>query len=359
MSRDTLVDPVTPDERPSATEGSDAPPDEEPSTRAPSSDAPGEQASSRGTSSGADSSNGGSAVAEPETPTPKVAASLRSGATDAKAPPRRVAASLKSQRERGVASPAPPVTSPSGAEARPVTAPSGRGTSRSWAGAATALLLVLGLSILVGSANRSASARLVDNTSAPEAETGVAIAAQAEVAYCTPEFKQVLERVLHSCGLDAATSRRGCQPSDIKSLASITDDDFNALFTPLEERGAVLLFDNAEDELDGAAQALLDERFADRRGARYFFVVARASKRGSLNANRALSHRRANSVKFHLEETTQDPELDRQVGQLWLGSEYAQLDKSFCEWPNSRADGKCTEEAINRSVFVSWVDCRL
>lgn len=342
MSRDTLVDPVTPDERPSATAG-DGGPHGEPAAKPASSAAP-----------------DGAHDTPPEAPQPKVAASLRAGG-EAEAPPRRVAASLKSQKEQGVTPPAPPVTPTGGAEARPPLGTMSRdpGGPRSWAGAALALLFLVGLSIVVASANRSASARLVENTSAPEAETGVAIAAQAEVAYCTPEFKQVLERVLHSCGLDAATSRRGCQPSDIKSLASITDDDFNALFTPLKDRGAVLLFDNAKDELDGTAKALLDERFADRRGARYFFVVARASKRGSLNANRALSHRRANSVKFHLEETTQDPELDRQVGQLWLGSEYAQLDKSFCEWPNSRADGKCTEEAINRSVFVSWVDCRL
>ena len=36
----------------------------------------------------------------------------------------------------------------------------------------------------------------------PEAEKPkVAVADQSEVGYCTPQFKQVLERVLHSCGL--------------------------------------------------------------------------------------------------------------------------------------------------------------
>jgi len=187
----------------------------------------------------------------------------------------------------------------------------------------------------------------------------VVLADQAEAAYCTPEFKHVLERVLHACGLDGGTSRRGCQPADVKSLASISDGDFNALFAPLKERGAVLLFDNAADELDAGAKQLLDERFQDRLGARYFFVVARASKSGNMQKNRALSHRRANSVKFHLAETTADPELDRKVGQLWLGNEFAQLDTNYCEWPNSRTGEKCTTEAINRSVFVSWVDCRL
>jgi outer membrane protein OmpA-like peptidoglycan-associated protein len=187
----------------------------------------------------------------------------------------------------------------------------------------------------------------------------VVLADQAEAAYCTPDFKRVLERVLHACGLDGGTSRRGCQPADVKSLASISDGDFNALFAPLKERGAVLLFDNAADELDAGAKQLLDERFQDRLGARYFFVVARASKSGNMQKNRALSHRRANSVKFHLAETTADPELDRKVGQLWLGNEFAQLDTNYCEWPNSRTGEKCTTEAINRSVFVSWVDCRL
>jgi hypothetical protein len=44
---------------------------------------------------------------------------------------------------------------------------------------------------------------------------------------------------------------------------------------------------------------------------------------------------------------------------LWLGSEFAQLSNDYCDWPSSRTDKKCTREAINRSAFVSWVDCRL
>lgn len=222
---------------------------------------------------------------------------------------------------------------------------------------ALGVALVLGSSAMVLRMTRSAAARLA----APEAvdRPQVAVADHAEVAYCTPQFKEVLERVLHACGLEGGTSRRGCQPSDVKSLASISDGDFNALFTPLKDRGAVLLFDNASHELDAGAKALLEEKWLDRKGARYFFVVARASKIGAKDRNRALSHRRANSVKFHVGSLAEDPDLDRKVGQLWLGSEFGQLNDEFCTWPNSRKDQTCNEEVINRSVFVSWVDCRL
>lgn len=226
-----------------------------------------------------------------------------------------------------------------------------------WVFVGAGVLIALVLSGVVLSGTRGAARRLAERAS--EARPEVAIASQAEVDYCTPQFKEVLKRVLHACGLEGATSRHGCAPSDVKSFASISDDDFNALFTPLRERGAVLLFDNAEDTLDEASQRLLDEKYADRRGARYFFAVARASKSGNQSKNRALSHRRANSVKFHVAQTAADPDLDKKFGQLWLGNEFAQLNKTFCDWPNSRPDQKCSLEAINRSVFVSWVDCRL
>lgn len=220
------------------------------------------------------------------------------------------------------------------------------------------LLLLLGISGKVILSTRAASARL-SNPAKDKAAPAVAIADQAEVSYCTPQFKEVLQRVLHACGLEGGTSRRGCAPSDVKSFASISDDDFNALFSPLKDRGAVLLFDNASDELDAEGKALLEDRWADRKGARYFFIVARASKSGSQQKNRALSHRRANSVKFHIQSIASDPDLDKKVGQLWLGNEFAQLPTEFCDWPSSRKDQKCTEETINRSAFASWVDCRL
>jgi outer membrane protein OmpA-like peptidoglycan-associated protein len=191
------------------------------------------------------------------------------------------------------------------------------------------------------------------------ARAKVAVADDAEVAYCTPAFKEVLQRVINACGLVGTEQRRGCQPADVKSFASISDDDFNALFMPLKNRGAVLMFDEGSDVLDDGAAKLLDARWEDRKGARYFFVVARASKDGTVEGNRALSHKRANSVMLHLKDSTQDPDLDKEVGMLWLGSEFAQFDKAYCDWPDSRSDKRCTPEAINRSAFVSWVDCRL
>lgn len=213
-----------------------------------------------------------------------------------------------------------------------------------------------GLSLSVRAAVRGAGERLAT----PDAEKPkAAIADHAEVAYCTPKFKQVLERVLHSCGLAGADDRRGCKPADVKTFASIDDDDFNELFTPLKDRGGVVLFDTAKDELDDEAKKLLSDRWADRKGARYFFVVARASKTGSADKNRALSHRRANSIMYFLKEVSKDPEIEKKVGLLWLGNEFAQLSKEYCTWPNSRAGKKCDQESINRSAFVSWVDCRL
>jgi outer membrane protein OmpA-like peptidoglycan-associated protein len=225
------------------------------------------------------------------------------------------------------------------------------------AGLGSGALLALGTALAVRIWVSGAAERLTT----PEAEAPkVAVADQSEVAYCTPQFKQVLERVLHSCGLaEGDSSRRGCQPADVKTFASISDADFNALFTPLKDRGAVILFDEGEDKLDDKGKKLLEDKWFARKGARYFFVVARASKSGNQAKNRALSHRRANSVMFHLNEVANDPDIESKVGLLWLGNEFAQLSKDYCAWPSSRPEEKCEDETINRSAFVSWVDCRL
>lgn len=232
----------------------------------------------------------------------------------------------------------------------------GASTPAGWIALAAGVALCAVTTLAVRSWTAGAAERLVT----PKAEKPkVAIADQAEVAYCTPQFKQVLERVLHSCGLAQGESRRGCKPTDVKTFASISDEDFNALFTPLKERGGVIMFDEGHHELDETAKKVLEDRWFERKGARYFFVVARASKTGTQAKNRALSHRRANSVMYHLSQIASDPELEKKVGLLWLGNEFAQLSEDYCGWPNSRPEVKCDQEAINRSAFVSWVDCRL
>lgn len=230
-------------------------------------------------------------------------------------------------------------------------------------GVAVFLAMLFGLTFWVRASVHGAGERIA-HPDQVIAEQKVAVADNSEVAYCTPAFKGVLQRVLNSCGLVGSESRRGCQPADVKTFASISDEDFNALFTPLKDRGAVVLFDEGKDDLDDGAKKLLEEKWQDRRGARYFFVVARASKTGTSDANRALSHRRANSVMLDLQNVFHDPDLDKQVGLLWLGNEFAQLSKDYCDWPSSRDEAhskkeKCSAETINRSAFVSWVDCRL
>ncbi|MCC6521643.1 MAG: hypothetical protein IT373_03180 [Polyangiaceae bacterium] len=220
-----------------------------------------------------------------------------------------------------------------------------------------AVVLLGGSSLVLHGQARAAAKRLVLGVVQPDAAP-VAVANDAEAPYCTPEFKNVLARVINACGLTAQDNRRGCQPADVKSLAQISDADFNALFTPLKDRGAVLMFDDASEKLDDAGKKVLDDRWQDRKGARYFFVVARASKTGTPEYNEQLSHKRANSVLFHVADTYPSPDLDKQVGLLWLGNQFAQLGAEYCQWNVSRTKG-CNAEAINRSAFVSWVDCQL
>lgn len=239
-----------------------------------------------------------------------------------------------------------------GAAPPPRRAPS----SHALAGLGIGAALVLTMTVFVRASVAGAGERL---TNPRAARPVVAVADDSEEKYCTPAFKEVLQRVINACGLVGGESRRGCQPGDVKTFASITDTDFNALFTPLKDRGAVLLFDDNQEKLDDGAMKVLEERFGDRKGARYFFVIARASRTGPPDVNRSLSHKRANSVLFHLQERFADPALEKQVGLLWLGEEYAQLPRTYCDWPSSREDKPCNEDAINRSAFVSWVDCRL
>ncbi len=190
-------------------------------------------------------------------------------------------------------------------------------------------------------------------------QTEVAVAAAANAEYCNANLKKVLRRVLLSCGLADNANARGCQPVDAKAVATMSGEDFNALFLPLSQRASIIQFDKNGADLDAADLALLDETFADQRGASWFFVVSRSSPEGKTEHNRELSQHRAEAVMGHLRDKFADPDLDKEVGLLWLGEEFAQLDQGFCDWRRSGAKDQCEPEHINRSAFVAWIDCRL
>jgi outer membrane protein OmpA-like peptidoglycan-associated protein len=205
----------------------------------------------------------------------------------------------------------------------------------------------------------SAADRLEASQAAPSTAPKVATAAAADESYCTPQLKLVLRRVLKSCGLLESGEVRGCQPTDAKQVATLAGGDFNALFMPMAKRAGVVEYDLNAALLDPADQALIDKVFSDQQGASYFFVVARASPEGSIEHNRELSKQRAQAVMRYLHEKYNDPDLDHEVGLLWLGEEFAQLDQRFCEWQRSGNTGSCSGENLNRSAFISWIDCQL
>lgn len=223
---------------------------------------------------------------------------------------------------------------------------------------ARAALLVVLLAVpaaMTGWWIRAADARLVE-TSAPAELAPVASAS--DVGYCNPELKRILRRVLLSCGLVGGDAARGCQPVQARSVATMSGHDFNALFTPMKDRGGIVQFEKDKSDLDAADTGLVDQVFADQRGASWFFVVARASPDGSIDHNRELSKARAESVMSHLRQQFKDPDLDKEVGMLWLGEEFAQLEAEFCAWQRS-SSAACNPEQLNRSAFVAWIDCQL
>ncbi len=193
----------------------------------------------------------------------------------------------------------------------------------------------------------------------PDAEPAVALAAASDEDYCNADLRKILRRVLQSCGLQASGEVRGCQPLEARKVATISGSDFNALFVPLADRAGIIQFDSNSAELDIGDAALLDTLFADQRGASYFLVVARASPDGSAVHNRNLSQQRGEAVLMHLRETFDDPDLDREVGLLWLGEEFAQLDQQFCSWQRSGDPDVCRSADLNRSAFVTWIDCQI
>ncbi len=226
--------------------------------------------------------------------------------------------------------------------------------------ALAAVVLLFGTALLVGNWAHSAKARIAAAEADLAADTSApAVAQQANAGYCTPELKQVLRRVLQSCGLLTSGQVRGCQPADAKQVAALAGADFNALFLPMADRAGVVQFERDSAVLDAADQQLVNRIFADQQGASYFFVVSRASPEGSVEHNRALSQQRADAVLAHLRTTFEDPDLDREVGLLWLGEEFAQLDQQFCGWQRSGDAQACASEDLNRSAFIAWIDCRL
>ena len=96
---------------------------------------------------------------------------------------------------------------------------------------------VLGFALLGGSVagvhRRSDGGRASQHGSC-RSKPQVLIADDAEVAYCTPQFKKVLQRVLHACGLVGA-SRRGCQPADVKRSPRST----TTISTPSSRRSRI------------------------------------------------------------------------------------------------------------------------
>lgn len=192
-----------------------------------------------------------------------------------------------------------------------------------------------------------------------ENDSKIAVASPSDETYCTPALKEILRRVLTSCGLVKGQQGRGCQPVDAQKVANMSGDDFNALFAPLSKRAAIIQYDRDNADLDDGGKALLEKTFSDQRGASYFLTVARTSPEGSTVHNRELSQARAEAALEHLEQKFSDPDLEREVGLLWLGEEFAQLDEQFCGLSRSRAEQNCTSEQLNRSAFVAWIDCRL
>lgn len=193
----------------------------------------------------------------------------------------------------------------------------------------------------------------------PNAAPEVAVAAAADESYCSADLRKILRRVLQSCGLQSTGEVRGCQPMEARKVATIAGDDFNALFSPMADRAGIIQFGSNSSELDAYDKALLEELFADQRGASYFFVVARASPDGSQKRNQELSQERGEAVLNHLRATFDDPDLDKEVGLLWLGEEFAQLDEQFCSWRRSGEEDECGSKDLNRSAFMAWIDCQI
>ena len=206
--------------------------------------------------------------------------------------------------------------------------------------------------------------RYTENRAALAAKpSDVPVAAMAEDQYCTPQLKAIVRRVAGACGLLGAGGEggRGCQPMQAQSVASLSGEDFNALFLPLSKRAHIIQFDPENTDLDALGQTEVERAWADQKGASFFFVVSRASTDGDAKKNEEYSAKRAQAVLAHLDAKFHDPDLKKEAGLLWLGEGFAQLGPEFCTWQRSRGTtaDPCTEKEINRTAFVAWIDCAI
>lgn len=209
--------------------------------------------------------------------------------------------------------------------------------------------------ILVAAWASAAQTRLKETANAA---SDVAVASVSDDSYCTPRLKAIIRRVAGACGLIEGGGGRGCQPMEVKNVAALSGDEFNALFKPLAQRAHIIQFDASKTDLDADAAATVEKAWSDQRGASFFFVVSRASTDGASDVNETLSRDRARSVLTHLQSKFKDDDLKNEVGLLWLGEQYAQLGEEFCSWNRSRTTA-CTPMEINRSAFVAWIDCAI
>jgi len=218
------------------------------------------------------------------------------------------------------------------------------------------LTLLSAPTVAVVAGERRAATRMAELGAAA---ADVPIASAADEGYCTPQLKAIVRRVATSCGL--VEGGRGCKPADARSVATMGGADFNALFTPLSNRAHLVQFDAEQTDLDDFGRKEIEKVWAEKGGASFFFVVARASPDGDAALNTQLSQQRAQSVMGHRQTKFPGDEDLSKVGLLWLGEDFAQLDTGFCDWNRSRKENgaACTAKDINRSAFVAWIDCAI
>ncbi len=135
----------------------------------------------------------------------------------------------------------------------------------------------------------------------------MAIADQAEVGYCTPRFKEVLERVLHSCGLSEGDSRRGCKPADVKTLRFHQRRGLQRALHSSEGSGRRDHVRRGMDTARRQRRRRCSRTSGSLAGARATSSWSRARRsRGRRPRTAPLRlHRRANSVMFHLQSVAQ------------------------------------------------------